>query len=201
MGLLGYGSLTLTDLTDALPVSLNLSSSLNSNIQVKEGTIYAPDFTKGGVIITPSLFLGGDEVPSSKYVGKIVYTVNGEDKQPNAEDEKGVSVCYKIDKNLEANCSIGARIENFVSDENIKYTSIYSLNPVNLILLEKNAGYSAYIESTREHFEEGNSEDIELIARLYSGIDELIEGVSYKWTDSNGKDWGTTKSILSLIHI
>lgn len=47
MGLLGYGSLTLTDLTDALPASLNLSSSLNSNVQVKEGTIYAPDFTKG----------------------------------------------------------------------------------------------------------------------------------------------------------
>lgn len=195
MGLLGYGSLTLTDLTDALPASLNLSSSLNSNIQVKEGTIYAPDFTKGGVIITPSLFLGGDEVPSSKYVGKIIYTVNGEDKQPNAEDEKGVSVCYKITDNLKANCSIGARIENFVSDENIKYTSIYSLNPVNLILLEKNAGYSAYIESAREHFEEGNSGDIELIARLYSGVSELTEGVSYKWTDSNGKDWGITKSI------
>lgn len=195
MGLLGYGSLTLTDLTDALPASLNLSSSLNSNIQVKEGNISTPDFRKEGVIITPSLFLGGDEVPSSKYVGKIVYTVNGEDKQPNANDEKGVHVCYKITDNLEANCSIGARIENFVSDENIKYTSIYSLNPVNLILLEKNAGYSAYIESAREHFEEGNSGDIELIARLYSGISELTEGVSYKWTDSNGKDWGTTKSI------
>ena len=77
MGLLGYGSLTLTDLTDALPASLNLSSSLNSNIQVKEGNISTPDFRKEGVIITPSLFLGGDEVPSSKYVGTIVYTVNG----------------------------------------------------------------------------------------------------------------------------
>lgn len=196
MGLLGYGSLTLTDLTDALPASLNLSSSLNSNIQVKEGTIFTPDFTKGGVIITPSLFLGGDEVPSSKYVGKIVYTVNGEDKQPNANDEKGVHVCYKITDNLEANCSIGARIENFVSDENIKYTSIYSLNPVNLILLEKNAGYSAFIESAREHFEEGDTEPtITLTARLYSGINELSEGVSYQWTDSDGTDWGTGKSI------
>lgn len=198
MGLLGYGSLTLTDLTDVLPASLNLSSSLNSNIQVREGNIVTPDFTKGGVIITPSLFLGGDEVPSSKYVGKIVYTVNGEDNIPNAKDENGVLVCYKIEKNLEANCSIGARIEKFVSDENIKYTSIYSLNPVNLILLEKNAGYSAYIESAREHFEEGNSKPIKLTARLYSGIDELIEGVSYKWTDSNGKDWGTTKDITIL---
>lgn len=196
MGLLGYGSLTLTDLTDALPASLNLSSSLNSNIQVKEGTVYAPDFTKGGVIITPSLFLGGDEVPSSKYVGKIVYTVNGEDNVPNAKDENGVLVCYKIEKNLEANCSVSARIENFVSDENIKYTSIYSLNPVNLILLEKNAGYSAFIESAREHFEEGDTEPtITLIARLYSGINELSEGVSYQWTDSDGTDWGTGKSI------
>lgn len=196
MGLLGYGSLTLTDLTDALPASLNLSSSLNSNIQVKEGTVYAPDFTKGGVIITPSLFLGGDEVPSSKYVGKIVYTVNGEDYVPNAEDKNGVLVCYKIEKNLEANCSIGARIENFVSDENIKYTSIYSLNPVNLILLEKNAGYSAFIESAREHFEEGDTEPtITLTARLYSGINELSKGVSYQWTDSDGTDWGTDKSI------
>lgn len=196
MGLLGYGSLTLTDLTDALPASLNLSSSLNSNIQVKEGTISTPDFTKGGVIITPSLFLGGDEVSSSKYVGKIVYTVNGEDKQPNADDEKGVHVCYKITDNLKANCSIGARIENFVSDENIKYTSIYSLNPVNLILLEKNAGYSAFIESAREHFEEGDTEPtITLTARLYSGINELSKGVSYQWTDSDGTDWGTDKSI------
>lgn len=195
MGLLGYGSLTLTDLTDALPASLNLSSSLNSNIQVKEGTISTPDFTKGGVIITPSLFLGGEEVPSSKYVGKIVYTVNGEDKAPNANDEKGVLVCYKIEKNLEANCSIGARIENFVSDENIKYTSIYSLNPVNLILLEKNAGYSAFIESAREHFEEGDTNPIILTARLYSGINDLSEGVSYQWTDSDGTDWGTGKSI------
>lgn len=195
MGLLGYGSLTLTDLTDALPASLNLSSSLNSNIQVKEGTISTPDFAKGGVIITPSLFLGGEEVPSSKYVGKIVYTVNGEDNVPNAEDENGVLVCYKIEKNLEANCSIGARIENFVSDENIKYTSIYSLNPVNLILLEKNAGYSAFIESAREHFEEGDTNPIILTARLYSGINELSEGVSYQWTDSDGTDWGTGKSI------
>ena len=196
MGLLGYGSLTLTDLTDALPASLNLSSSLNSNIQVREGNIVTPDFTKGGVIITPSLFLGGDEVPSSKYVGKIVYTVNGEDNVPNAEDENGVLVCYKIEKNLEANCSVSARIENFVSDENIKYTSIYSLNPVNLILLEKNAGYSAFIESAREHFEEGDTEStITLIARLYSGINELSEGVSYQWTDSDGTDWGTGKSI------
>lgn len=195
MGLLGYGSLTLTDLTDALPASLNLSSSLNSNIQVKEGTIFTPDFTKGGVIITPSLFLGGEEVPSSKYVGKIVYTVNGEDNVPNAKDENGVLVCYKIGKNLEANCSIGARIENFVSDENIKYTSIYSLNPVNLILLEKNAGYSAFIESAREHFEEGDTNPIILTARLYSGINELSEGVSYQWTDSDGTDYGTDKSI------
>lgn len=195
MGLLGYGSLTLTDLTDALPASLNLSSSLNSNIQVKEGTISTPDFTKGGVIITPSLFLGGEEVPSSKYVGKIVYTVNGEDNVPNADDEKGVRVCYKIEKNLEANCSISARIENFVSDENIKYTSIYSLNPVNLILLEKNAGYSAFIESAREHFEEGDTNPIILTARLYSGINELSEGVSYQWTDSDGTDYGTDKSI------
>lgn len=195
MGLLGYGSLTLTDLTDALPASLNLSSSLNSNIQVKEGTVYAPDFTKGGVIITPSLFLGGEEVPSSKYVGKIVYTVNGEDNVPNAKDENGVLVCYKIEKNLEANCSVSARIENFVSDENIKYTSIYSLNPVNLILLEKNAGYSAFIESAREHFEEGDTNPIILTARLYSGINELSEGVSYQWTDSDGTDWGTGKSI------
>ena len=195
MGLLGYGSLTLTDLTDALPASLNLSSSLNSNIQVKEGTISTPDFTKEGVIITPSLFLGGEEVPSSKYVGKIVYTVNGEDNVPNAKDENGVLVCYKIEKNLEANCSIGARIENFVSDENIKYTSIYSLNPVNLILLEKNAGYSAFIESAREHFEEGDTNPIILTARLYSGINELSEGVSYQWTDSDGTDYGTDKSI------
>lgn len=195
MGLLGYGSLTLTDLTDALPASLNLSSSLDTNIQLKEGTIYAPDFTKGGVVITPSLFLGGDEVPSSKYVGKITYTVDGKDEKPNAADEKGVLVCYKIEKNLEANCSISAKITDFTSDENINYTAIYSLNPINLILLEKDAGYSAFIESGREHFEEGDTDPIVLTARLYSGINELSEGVSYQWTDSDGTDLGTSKSI------
>lgn len=196
MGLLGYGSLTLTDLTDALPASLNLSSSLDSNIQIKEGTIYAPDFTKEGVVITPSFFLGGDEVPSSKYVGKITYIVNGKDGEaPNATDENGVLVCYKIDKNLEANCSVSAKIADFTSDENINYTAIYSLNPINLILLEKDAGYSAFIESDREHFEEGNAEPIILTARLYSGINELSEGITYKWIDSDGTTLGIEKTL------
>lgn len=195
MGLLGYGSLTLTDLTDALPASLNLSSSLDTNIQIKEGTVYAPDFTKGGVVITPSLFLGGDEVPSSKYVDKITYMVDGKDEKPNAKDENDVLVCYKIEDNLEANCSVSAKIADFTSDENINYTAIYSLNPINLILLEKDAGYSAFIESGREYFEEGDIEPITLTARLYSGINELSKGVSYQWTDSDGTNLGTSKSI------
>ena len=67
MGLLGYNTISLTDLTDALPASLTLSSTLNSNTQIREGEKYIPDFTEEEMIITPSLFLGGTEIDYSRY--------------------------------------------------------------------------------------------------------------------------------------
>ena len=64
MGLLGYSTISLTDLTEVLPASLYLSSSLVSNAQTKEGDNYTPDFSQDGneVIITPSFFVGTSEV-------------------------------------------------------------------------------------------------------------------------------------------
>lgn len=195
MGLLGYGSITLTDLTEALPISLNLSSSLTTNIQIKEGTNCIPDFEKEGVIITPSVFLGGEEVDASKYADKIKYSINGNIEAPNWRDEKGNQVCYKISKNLEENISIGASISNFTSDEGITYTAVYALNPITLMLLEKDGGFSAFIESTRDFFDEDNSDNITLTAKLYAGANEQTEGVSYAWFDSQGNSQGTEKTL------
>lgn len=195
MGLLGYGSITLTDLTEALPISLNLSSSLATNIQVKEGEKCIPDFTKEGVIITPSVFLGGEEVDASKYADKINYSVNGITTEPNEKDKNGNLVCYKIASNLTENISIGANISNFTSDEGITYTAVYALNPITLMLLEKDGGFSAFIESTRDFFDEDNSGDIVLTAKLYAGADEQTEGVSYVWLDSQGNSQGTEQTL------
>lgn len=195
MGLLGYGSITLTDLTEALPISLNLSSSLATNIQIKEGTSYVPDFTKEGVIITPSVFLGGEEVDASKYADKIKYSINGSIVEPNKINENGVKVCYEITDNLNENISIGASISNFTSDEGITYTAVYALNPITLMLLEKDGGFSAFIESTRDFFDEDNSGDIILTAKLYAGANEQTEGVSYVWLDSQGNSQGTEQTL------
>ena len=64
MGKLGYSSITLIDLTETLPISLVLESSLPQNIQTKIGNLYTPDLSEDGeeLIITPSLFIGTEEV-------------------------------------------------------------------------------------------------------------------------------------------
>ena len=64
MGKLGYSTLTLTDLTETLPVSLVLESNLSRNIQTKIGNLYTPNFNEEGkeLIITPSLFIGTEEI-------------------------------------------------------------------------------------------------------------------------------------------
>ena len=45
MGKLGYSSVTITDLTESIPVSLILEINKEKNIQTKAGTTYSPDFT------------------------------------------------------------------------------------------------------------------------------------------------------------
>ena len=78
MGLLGYSTISLTDLTEVLPASLYLSSSLMSNSQTKEGSNYTPDFSQNGneVIITPSFFMGTEEIVKKESEGDCPYKDN-----------------------------------------------------------------------------------------------------------------------------
>ena len=200
MGLLGYDTISLTDLTDALPASLTLSSTLNSNTQIREGEKYTPDFTEEEIIITPSLFLGGTEIDYSRYNkqvfyqcgeqdknGEITYSYNGTELINNDiyVDRYG-RLHYK--KNLSSNITIEAFIKDF-QDSGITYTTINVVNPITILFLTKDSGYSIFISSDdgREHFEEGQESPITLTAFLYNGIDE-IEGTTYKWFATSKKD-------------
>lgn len=71
MGKLGYSTVTLTDLTETIPISLVLETNQDRNIQTKVGNLFTPDFSKWDdtkkeaveeLIITPSLFLGNEEL-------------------------------------------------------------------------------------------------------------------------------------------
>lgn len=200
MGLLGYDTISLTDLTDALPASLTLSSTLNSNTQIREGEKYIPDFTKEEIIITPSLFLGGTEIDYSRYnkkvfyqcgeqnaSGEITYSYNGTELTSNSiyVDRYG-RLHYK--KNLSSNITIEAFIKDF-KDSGITYTTINAVNPITILFLTKDGGYSIFISSNdgREHFEEGQESPITLTAFLYNGVDE-IKGTTYKWFATSKKD-------------
>lgn len=200
MGLLGYNTISLTDLTDALPASLTLSSTLNSNTQIREGEKYIPDFTEEEIIITPSLFLGGTEIDYSRYNkqvfyqcgeqdenGEITYSYSGTELISNDiyVDRYG-RLHYK--KNLSSNITIEAFIKDF-QDSGITYTTINVVNPITILFLTKDGGYSIFISSNdgREHFEEGQESPITLTAFLYNGIDE-ITGATYKWFASSKKD-------------
>ena len=74
MAKLGYGLMTLTDLTETIPISLVLETS--QHIQTKTGNLYEPNFEDGEeLIITPSLFQGSKEIPIPLGVGdgKLYY--------------------------------------------------------------------------------------------------------------------------------
>ena len=146
MGLLGYNTISLTDLTDALPASLTLSSTLNSNTQIREGEKYIPDFTKEEIIITPSLFLGGTEIDYSRYNKQVFYQCGEQDengeKTYSYDGTELISNDIYVDrygrlhykKNLSNNITIEAFIKDF-QDSGITYTTINVVNPITILFL------------------------------------------------------------------
>ena len=177
MGLLGYSTISLTDLTEVLPASLYLSSSLMSNSQTKEGSNYTPDFSQNGneVIITPSFFMGTEEIVKkeseadcpykdnirytcgdiSRFNGEIIYSFANSSAGDVVWVDNEARLHYK--KNLTKSITIKAWIEGWTDDASqTSYSNVPALNPINILLLTENSGYSAFMTSVdgREHFEE-----------------------------------------------
>ena len=212
MGKLGYSSITLTDLTQTLPVSLTLESNLNKNIQIKTGTLYEPDFREKispeeefkGVVITPSLFLGQEDLEIEE---NEIYV------NPNFNDETRTSgfiyyeignTIYKYDKNIttgiyvdlqgrlhiEENLNENTTIEAYIEDFKIEahgYTDplVSAINPVTILLLEEgSSNYQAMIDCSdgREHFEDTNASPITMTASLWKGNEQIpAEQLLYSW--------------------
>lgn len=210
MGKLGYSSLTLTDITETIPISLALQSNLEQGVQTKNGTLYVPDFTEEELIIIPSLFLGSTkiDVPTEGEKGVIVYQISGETKDFSFSntlstdniwvDDKG---CLHYKKNLEGNTTIDAYIleyKNVAHDYTVE--SINAANPITILFLEQSDNdYSMLITSTngREHFDENNADDIILTAHLYKGIVEVTEGITYEWDTASDTDDGSEKDFFT----
>lgn len=227
MGKLGYSSITLTDLTETLPMSLVLENTSGYTTQTKTGELYIPNFKEKELIITPSLFRGNEEIDikeNSELLAELKYEINiGEEEQivsygnPLNEiidgqtliiaevDNNGV-LHYK--KNLIANLTIEALISKYVdSVHNIEHEQIFSSNSLSILFLEHgNNAYVPVIESGgREHFEEANQTDITLTAKLYYNgrpIDE--ENLEFLWDkvsdvdDGSNEDFSATTPSISV---
>lgn len=203
MSLLGHDNITLVDLTEALPSSLSLSSSLSTNVQMvgPDGS-YTPDFTTDEVIITPSFFIGSTEIPVANYLNLIYYhcgEMDGNQEKDIAYDASifdsdgaliDETTSIYVDslaqlhyrKNLVQNIEIEAFISGFIYN-NITYPLARTINPINILRLEYNdEAYSAFMttEDGREHFEEGQENDITLVAQIYQGAQE-VTNVTYTW--------------------
>ena len=211
MGKLGYSTLTLTDLTETLPVSLVLESNLSQNIQTKTGNLYTPNLSQEGeeLIITPSLFIGTEEIKpipvkkSEEQDSNYIYYQTGDIGEDGVEinytdsstQNDGVWVDNEgrlhYNKNLNRNITIEAYINNFKNEKhNYTIELVKTTNPINILFLEEgDNNYNVVINSGgREHFEEGKAAPIELTATLYHGITPITEGISYKWDIVTDKD-------------
>ena len=206
MGKLGYSSVTITDLTESIPVSLILEINKEKNIQTKAGTTYSPDFTEDGgeLIVTPSLFLGQKDLledpsrkenfinPNERESGYLYYKINNvkyyytsSDKTSGIWVDENGRLHYK--KNLTENLVIHAEIKNFQNKEQgVIITSVVAENPVQILFLDDRVGdYSVVItsEDGRQHFEDSNSNDITLTANLYYKTEKIIslDDYSFSW--------------------
>lgn len=219
MGKLGYTSVTLTDLTQTLPVTLALKSNLDKNIQIKTGEKYEPDFTKKltqeeeteGVIITPSLFLGQEDLKiqeNEKYVnpnfnglerksGFIYYEIGDKIYKYDKNITTGIYVDIQgrlhIKQNLIENITIEAYIEDFeIEVHNYTDDLVSSINPITFILLEEGSNnYTAVIECTdgREFFEDTNATPIVMTAYLIKGKDYIpSDQLLYSWNKLSDGD-------------
>ena len=195
MGKLGHGSITLTDLTETLPVFLMLESNLSNNIQKKSGSLYVPNFEEGeGVIITPSLFIGSEETSLNieKYINSIYYKINSEEYHyKDSHEEFGVWVDnagrLHININFPTSYEVEAFIDNFTNIEHGYSTPVKSRNKISIFILEENVPYTAIISSNRDYFDEDNISDIILTAQFYKGVDE-INNASYEWQGLTNKE-------------
>ena len=195
MAKLGYSSVTLTDLTDTLPILLVLESNLPKSVQTKTGNKYDPDYTQEGVIITPSLYLGQEDLQIEKHpyfvdpedtgeernngyiqyeIGNEIFYYGSSTENSSIYVDKEGKLHYK--KNLEDNITIEAYIRNFyLPDHNTTVELVQATNPITIVLLEDSNNYYAVIECIggREHFEDSNAGDITMVATLYHGTDIL----------------------------
>lgn len=178
MGKLGYSSITLTDLTETIPVNLILETNQNSNIQTKIGNLFTPDFSKKDennnfveeLIITPSLFLGNEEIklkehpeyvdPNGRTSGFIYYQIGKVDENGkeinyyyNASNAGSIYVdilgCLHIRENLSNNITIEAYIDNFHNAaHNYTIPLVQATNPINFLLLEDNGDVFSVVIKT-----------------------------------------------------
>lgn len=176
MGRLGYSTITLTDLTEAIPVTLVLETNQPKNIQTKAGSLYNPDFTQvgGELIITPTLFLGQEDLhienqkdkfvdPHGRENGFIYYQVEVFDENSGLEKnyyygssdkESGIWVdeqgCLHYQKNLTENLTIEAYIDKFQNEEHSYVIDVVqSINPIQFLFLEEGSNnYTLIINST-----------------------------------------------------
>ena len=194
MGKIGYSSVTLTDLTETLPVTLVLETNLDQNIQTKVGNLYTPNFKEKELIITPSLFLGQEEILFSKHpeylkpesetdsgylyyeIGDTVYKWTGNFNSSIYVDDEGK---LHIKENLTANTTIEAYIEDFYEPtHNYTVDLVSRVNPIDILFLEEgNDNYYAVIECSggREHFEDTNANAITMTVKLYQGLINLLD--------------------------
>ena len=200
MGALGYSSITLTDLTETLPVFLTLESNLSNNIQKKNGSLYTPDFEKDGVIITPSLFVGSELKEFSK--DGLYYIVNGDTYDSIEENIISGQIAINsegqlvIKQNISESYEISAFIDNFTIEEHGYTTNVKSRNKISIFVLEESSSYTAIISSSRDHFDENNTDDITLTAQLYRGTTKLTD-VKYSWDGLTDNDSSSNDSNIS----
>lgn len=227
MGRLGYSSITLTDLTETIPVSLILETNQPKNIQLKNGIEYTPDFSEdeGELIITPSLFLGQEDlhiennpnkfvVPNGETEGFIYYQVEEVDEQGNekkyyygsSSESSGIWVDIEgklhYKKNLTENLTIEAYIDKFQNEEHSYIVDlVQATNPIQMLLLDNRGNeYSLVVSSAngRQHFEDTQASPIELTASLYKGSTPIQVGLTYEWhalTDGKNEVLGTGASL------
>ena len=170
MGKLGYSSMTLTDLTETIPVTLFLETNQNKNVQTKDGELYIPNFVNPNpdrlekeLIVTPSLFIGNTEVnleeyseyikPQDRGSGFIYYNI-GKLNNDNVEckyyfgSPENTGTIYvddlgqlHIKENLTETLIIEAFIEDFHNEKhNYTIDLVNTTNPITFLFLEEAKG-------------------------------------------------------------
>lgn len=193
MSKLGYGTYTLTDLTETLPVSLILETNQEKNVQTKNGSFYEPDYTSGdGLIISPSLFVGSQKVkdiPLEGDNGFLFYEIGDKKYRYNAlaaqsdiyVNNKGQLV---IKENLSSTLTVEAYIQEYKNKAQGYTIELVQATPIDILFLEASSSYNAVIGSAegREVFTDTSSTPITLTAYVYKGNTELdVNDFSYAW--------------------